>query len=92
MRLEISFNQAELTNGMNCRKLNILEFFSKYICTIFTAGNHVVESFTWKYNYTDQLNRAARFVTRNYTFEEGSMTGILEQVGIFEEKEDGQST
>ena len=24
-------------------------------------------------------NRAARFVTRNYTFEEGSMTGILEQ-------------
>ena len=22
-------------------------------------------------------NRAARFVTRNYTFEEGSMTGIL---------------
>ena len=25
-------------------------------------------------------NRAARFVTRNYTFEEGSMTGILEQL------------
>ena len=25
-------------------------------------------------------NRAARFVTRNYTFEEGSMTGILEQI------------
>ena len=26
------------------------------------------------------LNRAARFVTRNYTLEEGSMTGILEQL------------
>ena len=25
-------------------------------------------------------NRATRFVTRNYTFEEGSMTGILEQL------------
>ena len=25
-------------------------------------------------------NHAARFVTRNYTFEEGSMTGILEQI------------
>ena len=25
-------------------------------------------------------NRAARFVTRNYTFGEGSMTGILEQL------------
>ena len=25
-------------------------------------------------------NRAARFVTRNYTFEEGIMTGILEQL------------
>ena len=25
-------------------------------------------------------NCAARFVTRNYTFEEGSMTGILEQL------------
>ena len=25
-------------------------------------------------------NRAARFVTRNYTFKEGSMTGILEQL------------
>ena len=25
-------------------------------------------------------NRAARFVTRNYIFEEGSMTGILEQL------------
>ena len=25
-------------------------------------------------------NRAARFVTRNYTFEEGSMTGILEHL------------
>ena len=25
-------------------------------------------------------NFAARFVTRNYTFEEGSMTGILEQL------------
>ena len=25
-------------------------------------------------------NRAARFVTRNYNFEEGSMTGILEQL------------
>ena len=25
-------------------------------------------------------NRAVRFVTRNYTFEEGSMTGILEQL------------
>ena len=25
-------------------------------------------------------NRAARFVTRNYSFEEGSMTGILEQL------------
>ena len=25
-------------------------------------------------------NRAARFVTRNYTFEEGSMTGIVEQL------------
>ena len=25
-------------------------------------------------------NRAARFVTRNYTFEEGSMTGILKQL------------
>ena len=25
-------------------------------------------------------NRAARFVTKNYTFEEGSMTGILEQL------------
>ena len=24
-------------------------------------------------------NRAARFVTRDYTFDEGSMTGILEQ-------------
>ena len=31
-------------------------------------------------------NRAARFVTKNYTFEEGSMTGILEQP---KEKEDG---
>ena len=27
-------------------------------------------------------NRAARFVTRNYTFEEGSMTGILEQLKL----------
>ena len=26
------------------------------------------------------LNHAARFVTRNYTREEGSMTGILEQL------------
>ena len=25
-------------------------------------------------------NRAARFVTRNYTREEGSMTGILDQL------------
>ena len=25
-------------------------------------------------------NRAARFVTRNYTFDEGSMIGILEQL------------
>ena len=25
-------------------------------------------------------NRAARFVNRNYTFEEGSITGILEQL------------
>ena len=25
-------------------------------------------------------NRAARFVTRNYTFEEGSLTDILEQL------------
>ena len=25
-------------------------------------------------------NRATRFVTRNYTFEEGRMTGILEQL------------
>ena len=25
-------------------------------------------------------NRAASFVTRNYTFEEGSMSGILEQL------------
>ena len=27
-------------------------------------------------------NRAARFVTRNYTFEEGSMTGILDSGGF----------
>ena len=34
-------------------------------------------------------NRATRFVTRNYTFEEGSMTGILENS---QEKKDGLST
>ena len=31
-------------------------------------------------NASKVQNRAARFVTRNYTFEEGSMTGILEQL------------
>ena len=35
-------------------------------------------------------NRAARFVSKNNTFKEGSMTDILEQlVGISQEKEDG---
>ena len=45
--MDSSYYQTELTNGMNCRKLNILQLFSKYICTIFTAGNHVVESCTF---------------------------------------------
>ena len=30
-------------------------------------------------NWEKVQNRAARFVTRNYTFEEGSMSGIVEQ-------------
>ena len=36
-------------------------------------------------------NRAARSVTRNYTFDEGCMTGILEQLkyGNLSKKEDG---
>ena len=39
-------------------------------------------------------NRAARFVTSNYSFETGSMTGILEKskMGVSQEKEEGQQT
>ena len=39
-------------------------------------------------------NRAARFVTSNYSFETGSMTGILEKskMGVSQEKKEGQQT
>ena len=49
---------------------------------ILEYGSSVWDPYTL--GFQDELekvqNRAARFVTRNYTREEGSMTGILEQL------------
>ena len=56
--------------------------YKTMVCPILEYGSSVWDPYTQCLQ--DELekvqNRAARFVTRNYTREEGSMTGILEQL------------
>ena len=52
------------------------------VCPVLEYGSYVWESHTkcLQEELEKVQNHAARFVTRNYAFEEGSMTRILEQL------------
>ena len=68
---------TQLTN----KRINKIEASYTLDGTVLKNGSSVWDPYTK--GLQEQLekvqNRATRFVTRNYTFEEGSMTGILEQ-------------
>ena len=58
----------------------VIKYFHKKLSrgnNLCTSGPHCVGL---TYELENVQKRAARFVTRNYTFEEGSMTGILAEL------------